>query len=799
MVLILIKFNPALTLVGQIDSTTFGSAENLKLEVLESGDSLEIGSNRAFKVTLPTDTIWNICLKSTLKEKCYEIVYTGPDSSFTTLLGNQGYIIAEFFKDVTDSLKETQLDTLNLIEQSDTNNVQSGKIEEGTVTLKKVLLRVRKVPKRSLGKSTVSAKLIKRQPGLGEADVLRSIQNLPGVVASSDFSSKIYVRGGGADQNLFLLDNGVVFSPVHLFGLFSTFLVEGLENVDFYKGGFSTRYGNRLSSVVDIKPRKGGDTLTDYFHKGSLKISTFATQTHIEGSVENFRYLWAGRITYLKQILDALRWADVTSLNLDYFFYDLQTYLHYQIDPDQSVSLMHYGGKDNLALTVINLDWGNQVLPINYNLKVNENLKIHALIAYSYFDQSFGLENIFTYGNNIKLLTPMFRGIYKLSDEQTLDIGIEAQFYSIKFAQDIKVVNIKLSDNSRMDIYSAFLQHSWNLAPFNFDYGLRINFPTTLKELGFEPRAGMSLDLGNNQSVDLHLGYYLQYINSVQFSDQETINEFYYPAKKIGQNVIRPSSNILLSTGYSKSNLWDKYAFTLESYYKSMDNLLGVNFNQTDTNSSEDADKKLGEYFTSGHGYSMGYEISFRKEKGWAQGGISWAQGYSASVDDGIGRAYNPKWHQPWSFKADAGFSWRDSDGRKSLTKKGRYLRSSTQIKYGSGLPYTDYDSYVKTNYIDQNEEGVQAGGPNPSFPGNFQVQRGNRNAELLKPYFRWDVKVIDWGREGKWNFSWTIINITNNENIFLPSFDTSQNPPKKNKITQFPLFPLLLNYEYYF
>jgi outer membrane cobalamin receptor len=137
---------------------------------------------------------------------------------------------------------------------------------EEAVQLKKVLVRAQRAPKRSLGKSTVSAKLIKRMPGLAEADVIRSIQGLPGVVASSDFSTKIYVRGGGSDQNLILLDKAVVYSPVHFFGLFSTFLVEAIDEVNFYKGGFPPEYGNRLSSVLDIGSREGGkDTVNSWF------------------------------------------------------------------------------------------------------------------------------------------------------------------------------------------------------------------------------------------------------------------------------------------------------------------------------------------------------------------------------------------------------------------------------------------------------------------------------------------------------------------------------------------------------
>ena len=191
--------------------------------------------------------------------------------------------------------------------------------------LKKVVVQLRRRPKRKPGESVVTAKSIKRMPGLAEADVIKSVQALPGVVASSDFSSKIYVRGGAADQNLFLFDNAVVYSPVHFFGLFSTFLVEGIDDVQFYKSGFPAQYGNRLSSVLKMDGRAGGqDTVNEWFSKSSLKISTFAAQAHTEGHQGPARWVFAGRTTYIGYMLDLCNAIGILDLDLDYEFTDLQ-------------------------------------------------------------------------------------------------------------------------------------------------------------------------------------------------------------------------------------------------------------------------------------------------------------------------------------------------------------------------------------------------------------------------------------------------------------------------------------------
>ena len=313
---------------GVLKDTSFASGLPVRLEVLETGDTLATRSGVPFTARLPRDTIWNLCFSAAAAmqsggaaadsafsaaaasapnaagarlEKCYEIRYQGADSAFSAEIGEGPAVVVEAPSEAGPSAVAAAQDSVAA--DTATASFQS----DEAVTLKKVLVRAQRAPKRSLGKSTVSAKLIKRMPGLAEADVIRSIQALPGVVASSDFSTKIYVRGGGSDQNLILLDRAVVYSPVHFFGLFSTFLVEGIDEVNFYKGGFPPEFGNRLSSVLDIKSREGGkDTVDSWFKGSSVKISTFASQLHTEGRQGPVRWLVAGRRTYLKEVLRPL-------------------------------------------------------------------------------------------------------------------------------------------------------------------------------------------------------------------------------------------------------------------------------------------------------------------------------------------------------------------------------------------------------------------------------------------------------------------------------------------------------------
>ena len=228
---------------GVVQDSSFAEGEKLNVEILESGEALQTTVGTPFSVVLPEDTLWNICVTNSdtagaEKEKCYELKYVGAERQFSQTLGEafaedpvKVGELAEPTIDSVPSLRQAQGPDSNAAADTaqpkdvDVDALLAGGDNAKVTELKKVVVQLRRRPKRKPGESVVSAKSIKRMPSLAEADVIKSIQALPGVVASSDFSSKIYVRGGAADQNLFLFDNAVVYSPVQFFGLFSTFLV----------------------------------------------------------------------------------------------------------------------------------------------------------------------------------------------------------------------------------------------------------------------------------------------------------------------------------------------------------------------------------------------------------------------------------------------------------------------------------------------------------------------------------------------------------------------------------------------
>lgn len=792
---------PPLEVMFELTDDKFNLQDTVGFEVLESG--LQVNAIGSYKqvVTLPEDSTWTICASQGDEQGCYIINFepTGPlQRSFTTTLNESNR--EEVFTKLVDAsklnLQRTEIDTTEVIQETTT-----AETVEKTTKLKKVVLRVKRRPKRALGQSTVSAKSIKRMPALAEADVIKAIQALPGVVASSDFSSKIYVRGGGADQNLFLFDNGVVYSPVHFFGLFSTFLVEGLDDVQFYKGGFSPEYGNRLSSVVDISSRQGGGKPEEedaWFANNSIKVSTFATQLHTEGKQGEFSWLFAYRQTYIKEVLEGLNNAGLSDITLDYRFTDLQGNVIWQPNEDEKWMVSGYQGGDTLDFEVFKVTWGNQVYPVNYWKRINSDWEVAATYAYSHFEQDFSLGEIIGFLNSITTHTLKARAQYTGMENQTWEFGAEQRFTEGVFSQIFKANNIENRDEGRYSLTSPFIQNTLRLGDWTFKPGIRANYQDALQDFSFEPRISVTYGLDRYSNLDFHLGQYYQYVNSILFSNFETINEFYYPSKEVNGKRIEPSNSVLLSLGYSNKKVFDKYEMTIEGYYKTLNNLISFDPNSQPDSVLNDVNSKLGQFFEKGEGYSYGLELSMRQPNGTVFGGASYSYGVSVLRENE--EVFPANWDKPHSFKADMGLNWWGKKGESIWThkKKGRYLRSSTGLAYTSGLPYTGITGYYQTNGIDQGS-GQQPGGPNPILDGNIATPSDGRNETRYPDYFRWDIKLIDMGRYDKWNFSWTILNITNNENVLIYQFDNTQNPPVRETTAQFPFFPLLLSYEYYF
>jgi len=203
---------------------------------------------------------------------------------------------------------------------------------------------------------------------------------------------------------------------------------------------------------------------------------------------------------------------------------------------------------------------------------------------------------------------------------------------------------------------------------------------------------------------------------------------------------------------------------------------------------------------TTAHGWAMGGEIGISKEDGPVTASASYGLGWSVLKQDPYTNSLGTTtydanwtdWDQRNTFKLSLTSTWL-GDGKNSIWKAKRhnfFFRSTLQVNFNSGLPYTGYEGYTATHLIGQGDEGVSAA------PENQQVLQGYMNGERKSNYFRADLTVFDVGRSGRWRTYFTIINITDHANVYTVNYDTKENPPKKEVTHQFPFLPLFLGAE---
>jgi hypothetical protein len=709
-----------------------------------------------------------------------------------------------------------------------------------------VVVRGKRRPPRVLGQERVTVQTIKRLPGLAEPDVIRAVQALPGVVASSDFSTKVYVRGSSSDQNLILFDNAVVYSPAHFGGLFSTFLADATGGLDFYKGGFEPKWGNRLASVLLVSSKVGGtdrDTgrdSTSWFRQGldyavrgtesavtgapkdsiekprtqgAVRLTTFSGSFETDGVQGDASWTLAGRRTWIGTALAAARKANITDLQLDYDFYDWQGSVAWGHAGD-TVRASLYQGRDKLDFNPFSVQWGNLAAPVNIKKRLGTDFTFLGSGSYSSYDQTVQFGDIFRFYNSIGSWNGTAALQWDPVPAHRVLGGTEYNHFDVNFTQDFMVASLADTLKSKSDLEAFFLQDRWILdTTKSITFGARVYWYPELSDVHWDPRATFTWRFAKDWRGDLHLGRYTQYMTSLRFADMELPTEFWYAAQK----PMSPTTQDMLSFGLERQNLgaWGLRT-TFEGYYKNI-RAVPLLYQIQSTASQDSANDASGyDYFARSFqkqdGWSAGFEWGINKEEGWWTASMSYALGwavlqqraFSNELQSATFKPYWADWDQRHTFKLTSGINWigRKSDEALHAGKAGwgDYLRSSLQLNINSGHPYTAYLSYQRTSEPAQPPDGGQgAGGPVPGVDGNTLTVQGDRNSARAPGYFRLDITPIDWGRTGKWRFYYTIINVTDSKNQYAINYDTRKNPPEKNVTYQFPYLPIFLGYEYQF
>ncbi len=819
-------------------------------QVTLNGGMASMDSLGKYRVQLVTDSLtrlsqgYDLCLNHQGQVLCTVIHPQGYDTLDVAPLEIKVDSVVETRDTIRTIVDTTKFDSAALVSKEGPKVVQSS--AGRTVTIKG-----KRRPPRVLGQERVTIQTIKRLPTLAEPDVMRAVQALPGVVQSSDFSTKIYVRGSSSDENLILFDNGVVYSPAHFGGLFSTFLADVTGGLDFYKGGFDPRYGNRLASVLLVSSKVGGtdrDSARDstslyrkYFDKGlrgteslvtrsssdslpkaktqgSFRFSTFGGTLATDGVQGDASWALAGRRTWIGTALDVARRMKWTDIQLDYDFYDWQGSGAWGHNGD-TVRASIYQGRDGLSFDPFNVGWGNLVVPVNVRWKLGDRLTFFGAASYSKFDQDFSFAPVLDIYNAVGTWAGRGELRYDVGDGHLASLGSEYNTYHSNFTFINQKTSSTQASITDADLWAGWLQDRWVINPqHTVIAGLRGYWYGKTEDASFDPRISYTYRPNSDWKFDAHWGHYSQYMTSLRFADMEFPNEFWYADQK----PMVPTTQNMTSLGVERLQFTSlNLHASLEGYYKDLHDMPLFFPNATSAQSA--ADKAAGydeiaSSFSWLDGYSIGSEVSVGKDDGWWTGNVSYSysqavlhqQPYTNSLGTTNFDPYYADWDQPQAFKVSGALNWigRKADEALSVKKMwaGDYYRSSFQFTATSGVPYTDYLGYEKTDEPFQNQVGKNGGGGGPSagsqsvyVNNNTVLVKGPRNGARKPAYIRLDITPIDWGRTGHWRFYYTIINVLDRQNLYLVNYNTRDNPPSKREIFQFPRLPFFFGYEYQF
>jgi hypothetical protein len=662
-----------------------------------------------------------------------------------------------------------------------------------------------------MGKVTLDVATLKSMPAfLGEVDVLKSIQLLPGVKSAGEGNTGYYVRGGGPDQNLILLDEAPVYNASHLFGFFSVFNSDAIQNVTLSKGSMPAYYGGRLASVLDIQMKEGNNK--DYQFEGG--IGTVSTRFTAQGPLkkDTASFIVSARRTFV----DLFFREPFIDKNSDaagntYYFYDLNTKLNYKLSDKDRLFLSGYFGRDVFKYKSpdsdfnVKIPWGNATVSGRWNHLFNNRFFMNTSLIFTDYDFSFeAAQDAF----EIKL----FSGItdYNIKSDVTWlprpdhavrfggnyifhvfvpsnatarsgDVEFDAGGTLKQYAHDVAVyVNDEVDVTTKFKInaglrYTCFQQ----VGPFTRyvkDPTRGITTDTIYYDAGenvktyahIEPRLTMRYAL-RHSSVKASLTRNYQYIHLASLSTVTLPTDVWVPSS----SRVQPQEGTECSLGYFRNFKDNTYESSVEVYYRDMKNQVEYADGALPENNVND---NVDNNYTFGRGWSYGAEFFFKKRKGKFNGWV----GYTLSATK---RQFDEL-----------------NDGKTFYARYDRRHDVSIVLVYETGDRWT-----LGATWVYSTGNLVTLPASRYFIDNRIVFEYGERNGYRLAPYHRLDISATLHMKQKKkyqssWNFS--IFNLYNRANPYFIYFDDTSDYASGQlsvQAKQVSLFPILPSITYNF
>jgi hypothetical protein len=708
-------------------------------------------------------------------------------------------------------------DTLNIALTKDTTiTSELGK----TTIIDEVEINARKgenVNSTKIGQIELDINVIKKLPAfLGEVDVLKTIQLLPGVSSVSEGGQGFYVRGGGPDQNLVLLDNAQVYNASHLFGFFSVFNSDAIKSVNLIKGSMPANFGGRLSSVLEVNMNEGNNKK----FKVTGGLGLISSRLTLEGPIVKNKgsFIVSARRTYVDLFMKAFIKKSSAFYGSSYFFYDLNAKLNYRLGPKDKIYLSGYYGKDLFDFGnkkedfSVRMPWGNGIAALRWNHQFSSKLFMNTTATLTDYLFSFGSEQdqfkfelksgIRDYGGKVELsYFPNTRHSIKMGadylfhtftpasvsasqDEVVFDTGLAQKLFShesgVYFQDEVDITSwLRVNAGIRVSMYQF-------TGPFTRYYkGVTGHTDSTktyekgdiIKSyFGFEPRISARFLLKDKSSIKAGFTYNNQYVHLASLSAVSLPTDIWYPTT----DKARPQKGWQASLGYFRNFNDNKWETSVELYYKKMENVIEFKQGALPSDNVNDNTDNLLVY---GTGWSYGAEFFIKRTFGKLTGWI----GYTLAKSD----RYFPDLQ-------DAKFPAK-YDRRHDLTLVGTY-ELNKRWTFGFSFIYASGNTLTLPNSWYFNNQ-------------DLLFNYGPRNSTRMAPYHRLDLSAtwydkptktkidqktgekIEVVKKFRQNVAFSIYNVYNRANPYFLYIDNDGNITSndfKISVKQVSLFPIL-------
>lgn len=649
---------------------------------------------------------------------------------------------------------------------------------------------------------------------MGERDIMKTIQLLPGVQSGSEGSSGLYVRGGGPDQNLILLDGVPIYNASHLFGFFSVFNADAINSVKLVKGGFPARYGGRLSSVIDIRMKEGN--MKEFHGEGSIGL--ISSKLTLEGPIvkDKTSFIVSGRRTYIDLLARPLIKAAGDGSVGGYYFYDLNTKLNHKFSDKSRLFLSGYFGNDKFYSRFKdewtssgttykteeegNLKWGNVIGAARWNYLFSNKLFSNTTFTYSRYKflvgfseeetwsgQTSGSQTFsFDYTSGIEDYSGKVDFDYLPHPDHYIKFGVGHTYHTFTPGVNSYKENTSVQGESSIDTaFGSSIQfgHESSLyveddvkigSRFKGNFGVHFSSFYTGKKFynSLQPRFTGRYMITENLSAKASYARMTQFLHLLTNTGIGLPTDLWLPVT----DKVPPqqSDQIAIGAAYTAKQ---QYEISLEGYYKKMKNLIEYKDGASFFGSETDWQKKI----EIGEGWSYGTEVLVEKKRGKTTGWIGYTLSWTKRQFDNI------NFGETFPYRYDR----RHDIGAAVTHKFNDRVDIGIVWVYGTGnavsLGLERYNSLASVL-------------PNDPQGGAAEVEHiENRNNYRMPAYHRIDLgvnlhKQTKWGKR-TWSFG--LYNAYSRQNPFYLYFSTDSNGNRE--LTQVSLFPILPSVSYQF